>query len=88
VSFVVRPRSEQPSAAGAHGQEAELTARVLGRPFGQVPVGTVGAVLVASGVGVGYQAATTEFQERLKKEQTRLSGHDDLRLSLLGVQSG
>jgi hypothetical protein len=71
VSLIVRPQPEQSSAAGAHRQETELTARVLGWPFGQLLVGTVGAVLVASGVGFGYQAVTTNFQERLKREQMR-----------------
>jgi uncharacterized membrane protein len=71
ASLVVRPQSGQASAAGAHRQETELTARVLGWPFGQLLVGTVGAVLVASGVGFGYQAVTTNFQDRLKQQQMR-----------------
>jgi hypothetical protein len=71
ASLVVRPQSGQASAAGTHRQETELTARVLGWPFGQLLVGTVGAVLVASGVGFGYQAVTTNFQERLKQQQMR-----------------
>ena len=69
ASLVLRPQSGQPSAAGAHRQETELTARVLGWPFGQLLVGTVGAVLVVAGVGFGYQAVTTNFQERLKQQQ-------------------
>jgi hypothetical protein len=71
ASLVVGPQSGQASAAGAHRQETELTARVLGWPFGQLLVGTVGAVLVASGVGFGYQAVTTNFQDRLKQQQMR-----------------
>ena len=71
ASLVVRPQSGQASASGAHRQETELTARVLGWPFGQLLVGTVGAVLVASGVGFGYQAVTTNFQDRLKQQQMR-----------------
>ena len=59
----------QASAGGAHRQEVELTARVLGWPFGQILVGTVGAVLIGAGLGFGYQAVTTNFQQRLKKEQ-------------------
>jgi Domain of Unknown Function (DUF1206) len=69
ASLVVRPQSGQASAGGAHRQEVELTARVLGWPFGQILVGTVGAVLIGAGLGFGYQAVTTNFQERLKKQQ-------------------
>jgi uncharacterized membrane protein len=71
ASLVVRPQSGQASAAGAHRQETELTARVLGWPFGQLLVGTVGAVLIGAGVGFGYQAVTTNFQDRLKQQQMR-----------------
>jgi uncharacterized protein DUF1206 len=64
ASLVVRPQSGQASATGAHRQETELTAWVLGWPFGQILVGTVGAVLIAAGLGFGYQAVTTNFQDR------------------------
>jgi uncharacterized membrane protein len=69
ASLVVRPQSGQASAGGVHRQEVELTARVLGWPFGQVLVGAVGVALVGAGMGFGYQAATTNFQERLKHEE-------------------
>ncbi len=71
ASLVVRPQSGQASAAGAHRQETELTARVLGWPFGQLLVGAVGVVLIGAGVGFGYQAVTTNFQDRLKQQQMR-----------------
>ena len=71
ASLVVRPHSGQPSAAGAHRQETELTARVLGWPFGQLLVGSVGAILIASGLGFGYQGVTTNFQDRLDKQRIR-----------------
>jgi hypothetical protein len=71
ASLVVRPQSGQASTTGAHRQETELTARMLSWPFGQLLVGMVGAVLVAAGLGFGYQAVTTNFQDRLKKEQMR-----------------
>jgi Domain of Unknown Function (DUF1206) len=71
ASLVARPQSGHASAAGAHRQETELTARVLGWPFGQLLVGTIGAVLIGAGVGFGYQAVTTNFQDRLKQQQMR-----------------
>jgi hypothetical protein len=71
ASLDVRPQAGQPSAADAHRQETELTARVLSWPFGQLLVGTVGAVLIGAGVGFGYQAVTTNFQDRLKQQQMR-----------------
>jgi hypothetical protein len=69
--LVVRPQAGPASAVGSHRQETELTARVLGWPFGQPLVGAVGAVLAACGLGFGYQAVTSNFQDRLKKQQMR-----------------
>jgi len=71
TSLLLRPGSGQQSASGSHAQETELTARVLAWPPGQLLVGTVGAVLVIAGLGFGYQAVTTNFQDRLKREQMR-----------------
>jgi hypothetical protein len=71
ASLLVRPGSGQQSASRSHAQETELTARVLSWPYGQLLVGGVGAVLVAAGVGFGYQAVTTNFQERLKRKRMR-----------------
>jgi Domain of Unknown Function (DUF1206) len=71
ASLLVRPGSGQRSASGSHAQETELTARVLSWPFGRLLVGSVGAVLVIAGLGFGYQAVTTNFQERLKRERMR-----------------
>jgi hypothetical protein len=71
ASLVVRPQSGQASAADTHRQETELTARMLGWPFGQLLVGMAGAVLIGAGVGFGYQAVTTNFQDRLKQQQMR-----------------
>ena len=68
-SLLVRPEFGQQSASGSRAQETELTARVLSWPLGQLLVGGVGAVLVAAGVGFGYQAVSTNFQERLNREQ-------------------
>jgi hypothetical protein len=69
ASLLLRPGSGQQSASGSHAQETELTARVLSWPYGRLLVGTVGAVLVLAGLGFGYQAVTTNFQERLKRER-------------------
>jgi hypothetical protein len=71
TSLLLRPGSGQTSASGSRAQETELTARVLSRPYGQLLVGTVGAVLLGAGLGFGYQAVTTNFQERLKRERMR-----------------
>jgi hypothetical protein len=71
TSLLLRPGSGQRSAAGSHTQETELTARVLSWPFGQLLVGTVGAVLLLAGLGFAYQAVTTNFQERLKRDRMR-----------------
>jgi hypothetical protein len=71
ASLLVRPGSGQQSASRSHAQETELTARVLSWPYGQLLVGAVGAVLVAAGLGFGYQAVTTNFQERLQRKRMR-----------------
>jgi hypothetical protein len=71
ASLLVRPGSGQRSASGSRAQETELTARVLSWPYGQLLVGAVGGVLVIAGVGFGWQAVTTNFQERLKRERMR-----------------
>ena len=71
ASLLLRPSSGQQSASGSRAQETELTAQVLSWPYGQLLVGTVGAVLVIAGLGFGYQAVTTNFQERLKRDQMR-----------------
>jgi Domain of Unknown Function (DUF1206) len=71
TSLLLRPGSGQTSASSSHAQETELTARVLSWPYGQLLVGTVGAVLVIAGLGFGYQAVSTNFQERLKRERMR-----------------
>ena len=44
---------------------------MLAWQFGQLLVGTVGAVLVAAGLGFGYQAVTTNFQDRLRRDEMR-----------------
>jgi uncharacterized membrane protein len=67
VSLLLRPRPEQHSSSGSRAQETELTARVLGWPFGQLLVAAVGAVLLLAGLGFGWQAVTTNFQERLER---------------------
>jgi hypothetical protein len=71
ASLLLRPGSGQQSASGSHAQETELTARVLSWPYGQLLVGAVGGVLVIAGVGFAYQAVSTNFQERLKRERMR-----------------
>jgi hypothetical protein len=71
TSLLLRPGSGQTSASGSRAQETELTARVLSWPLGQLLVGAVGVVLVIAGVGFGYQAVTTNFQQRLKRERMR-----------------
>jgi hypothetical protein len=71
TSLLLRPGSGQQSASGSHAQETELTARVLTWPHGQLLVGTGGAVLVIAGLGFAYQAVTTNFQERLKRDRMR-----------------
>jgi hypothetical protein len=71
TSLLARPGSGQTSASGSRAQETELTARVLSWPLGQLLVGAVGVVLVIAGVGFGYQAVTTNFQQRLKRERMR-----------------
>jgi hypothetical protein len=71
ASLLLRPRSGQASASGSRAQETELTARVLSWPYGRLLVGAVGAVLVAAGVGFGYQAVSANFRERLKRERMR-----------------
>jgi hypothetical protein len=68
-SLLLRPGAGQQSAAGSRAQETELTARVLAWPYGQLLVGGVGVVLLIAGVGFGYQAVSTNFQERLKRER-------------------
>jgi hypothetical protein len=57
----------QASASRSQRQQTELAARVLRLPFGQALVGTVGAILVMGGVGFGYQAVSTDFQDRLQR---------------------
>jgi hypothetical protein len=69
ASLLLRPGSGQQSAAGSRNQETELTARVLSWPYGRLLVGTVGAVLLVAGLGFGYQAVSTNFQDRLKRER-------------------
>jgi Domain of Unknown Function (DUF1206) len=71
TSLLRRPGSGQQSASGSRAQETELTARVLSWPYGQLLVGTVGAILVVAGLGFAYQAVTTNFQERLKRDRMR-----------------
>src|SRR5919204_293068 len=70
-SSPARSQGGPASASGSHRQETELTARVLGWPFGQALVGLVGAVLVAAGLGFGYQALTTNFEDRLERRRMR-----------------
>jgi len=70
-SLLLRPGSGQQTASGSRAQETELTARVLSWPYGQLLVGAVGGVLLLARLGFGYQAVTTNFQERLKREQIR-----------------
>jgi Domain of Unknown Function (DUF1206) len=71
TSLLLRPGSGQQNASGSHAEETELTARVLSWPYGQLLVGTVGAALLVAGFGFGYQAVTTNFQERLKRDRMR-----------------
>jgi Domain of Unknown Function (DUF1206) len=71
TSLLLRPGSGQQTASGSRAQETELTARVLSWPYGGLLVGAVGGVLLLAGVGFGYQALTTNFQERLKRERMR-----------------
>jgi hypothetical protein len=71
ASLLLRPGSGQQSASSSHAQETELTARVLSWPYGQLLVGAVGGVLLLAGLGFGYQAVTTNVQERLKRERMR-----------------
>jgi Domain of Unknown Function (DUF1206) len=70
-SLVVRPQPQQASASGSRHQQTELTARVLGWPFGQALVGTVGAILIMAGMGFGYQAVSTDFRDRLQRDRMR-----------------
>jgi len=69
ASLLLRPRSGQQSASGSRAQETELTAQVLSWPYGQLLVGGVGVVLLIAGVGFGYQAVSTNFQDRLKRDR-------------------
>ena len=56
---------------------------MLSWPYGQLLVGTMGTVLVIAGLGFGYQAVTTNFQERLKRERMfALAGDDTVALGL------
>jgi Domain of Unknown Function (DUF1206) len=71
ASLLLRPGSGQQSASGSHAQETELTARVLSWPYGRLLVGGVGVVLLVAGLGFGYQAVTTNFQQRLKRQRMR-----------------
>jgi hypothetical protein len=71
TSLLLRPGSGQQSASGSRAQETELTARVLSWPYGRLLVGTVGAILVVAGLGFAYQAVTTNFQDRLKRDRMR-----------------
>lgn len=70
-SLVIRPEPELASTSGSRHQQTELTARVLGWPFGQALVGTVGAILIVAGMGFGYQAVSTDFRDRLQRDRMR-----------------
>jgi len=69
ASLLLQPGSGQQSASGSRAQETELTAQVLSWPYGQLLVGGVGVVLLIAGVGFGYQAVSTNFQDRLKRDR-------------------
>lgn len=69
VSLLLSSSGGKAGSGGSGGKQEEVTAHVMGWPGGVVLVGFVGAVVVITGVVLGWYAVSRRFAESLDRER-------------------